>query len=89
MKDLWLKFTAWLAAKGGALHVLVVVYGGAALAYGMSPAFKELVLNAWGAFPHWLQLTFLSATQILAIYGIGTAAKNTGQAVMLKFKKKA
>lgn len=87
MKDLWNKFTAWLAAKGGVLHVLVVVYLGAVSAYGLSPAFKELVVSAWATWPHWLQLTFLSISQILAIYGIGGAVKVTSRKVMASFKK--
>lgn len=86
MDSIWSKFKAWLAAKGGALHVIVVVYVGAVAAYGLSPAFKEFVTGIWTTFPHTLQLAVLSVTQILAIYGIGSAAQSATHVVMMKLR---
>ena len=84
----WEKISAWFKAKGGVLHCLVIVYIAGLAWFSASPAFHALLVQIWAKFPSILQIAIEAVMQILAIYGIGSGLKFTGQKVMAKFTKK-
>lgn len=59
---------AWVATKGGWVHVIVGAYFSLIFAYGSVPAFHTLVLSIWGSFPGWTREVGLAVIGMAALY---------------------
>lgn len=80
MTTIWNRFTAWLASKGGAAHVIAAIYVFLVLAYANVPAFHLLVLNVHQALPAWLQELVTTTIALVAFYKTWSGGGSTKSA---------
>ena len=48
---MWSDIKAWFKAQGGFSHVVAATYASAIAAYGLVPAFHQLVIDVWAKTP--------------------------------------
>jgi hypothetical protein len=68
MMPLWVRFSDWVASKGGWSHLMAGIYGGAIGAYAAVPAFHKLVIDAWAKTPTGVIEVLSAAAGIYALY---------------------
>lgn len=72
---MWSAIQAWFESKGGAAHVVVVLYLGAVAAYAAVPAFADLLNVVYGMLPVWAHEVLLAAIGVIAWYKNTQAAQ--------------
>lgn len=73
---MWQAIVDWFKSKGGFAHVVALFFASAIAAYGMVPAFAQLVNNIYSTMPEW------SHQLILAFLGLYAWYKQTNKPAM-------